>query len=75
MCSKYSQHNQIQKRAAKVHNTNKYRNALQIGQSTTEMFPGNPIRDGPGWDILIAREHPYALLPSKGRALEVGTLE
>jgi len=56
LCSKYSQHNQIQKRAANVHNTTKYRNALQITRSTTEMFPGNQISDGPD-----------CLLPSKGR--------
>jgi len=33
---------QIQKRAAKAHYTAKYRNALQITQTTTEMFPGEP---------------------------------
>jgi len=51
--------------APSTHNTTKYRNALQ--GSTTEMFPGNQISDGPNWDLSIARELPYALLPSKGR--------
>jgi len=40
---------------------------LQVTQSTTEMFPGNQISDGPNWDLLIARKLPYALLPSNGR--------
>ncbi len=30
MLCKYSQHNQIQSRAANTHNTNKYRNTLHI---------------------------------------------
>jgi len=65
--SKYSQHNQVQKRAAKVHNTTKYRNVLQIVQTTMKMFPGDPISDKPGWDRLIDCKPPYAILPSKGR--------
>jgi len=58
---------QIQKRTAKVHNTTKYRNALQTTQTTKEMFPGEPNSDKPGWDVLIARELPCALPLSKGR--------
>jgi len=40
---------------------------LQVTQSTTEMFSGNQISDIADWDLLNARELPYALLPSKGR--------
>jgi len=67
VCSKYSQHNQIQKRAANVHNTTKYRNALQITRSTTEMFPENQI----SWDLLIAREFSLCPTPFKGQTAKL----
>jgi len=40
VCSKYSQHNQIQKRAANVHNTTKYRNAASKHRAQRKCFRG-----------------------------------
>jgi len=62
---------QIQKRTAKVHNTTKYRNALQTTQTTNEMFPGEPNK----WQTRLGRAYcpvPYPFRRADGKALKVG---
>ena len=73
--SKLRKHHQIDNTCAEnTHNANKYRNALQIAKTTTEMFEKTSTSDEPGSNTGLLHYMAKSKCPLEINSLERGTV-